>query len=271
MPSSQDQDAHGRGETEYTGLSSVPGQTPYEVFQEHAWKYAFAAQYVEGRAALDVGCAAGMGVDLFRRSGCRSVIGVDINPETLWFAPERYARGRSMLIQADATRMPIASETMDVVVALEIIEHVPDASGLLQQCVRVLRRNGVFICSVPNVLVTRNVNPFHAREYTVEELEATLRRLFAHIEIYQQCPVSRRRLVWNRTLAAATSAAKRTATATGLRRPLRALKRRIMPPGRRTHPATCIQPGELDPRYAITPYRAEAHAVPTYLLAVCRF
>ena len=89
-------------EARYTGVSTVPGNTPRTVYQEQMAKYAFAAHYVAGRKVLDIGCAAGMGVELFQRYGCAQVIGVESSSETLRLCPSRYAGENAVLVQGDA-------------------------------------------------------------------------------------------------------------------------------------------------------------------------
>lgn len=63
-------------------------------------------------------------------------------------------------IVLDVAKMDlIASETIDVVNAIELFEHVEQIEAGLKECFRVLKRNGVMILSVPFMY------PIHADPY----------------------------------------------------------------------------------------------------------
>ena len=49
----------------------------------------------------------------------------------------------------DATALPLADETVDVVIASEILEHIPNYLIVLEEALRVLKPGGRFCVSVP--------------------------------------------------------------------------------------------------------------------------
>ena len=53
----------------------VPNETPYESFQEHVNRYAFASNLVKDKIVLDVGCGTGYGSSYLSRKGAKMVIG----------------------------------------------------------------------------------------------------------------------------------------------------------------------------------------------------
>lgn len=126
--------------------------------QEH-W-YRLVARRIRGRTVLDVGAGAGAGVALFERAGAACVRGIDPLP-----AGPGVDRG---------TLEDVASESWDVAVAMDVIEHVEDDRGFLAGLLRVARRN-VFL-STPNFCWehARLGNPHHVREYTPAELAELL-------------------------------------------------------------------------------------------------
>jgi 2-polyprenyl-3-methyl-5-hydroxy-6-metoxy-1,4-benzoquinol methylase len=53
--------------------------------------------------------------------------------------------------QLDGELLPIASETVDVVVLTQVIEHVADTDGLIEEIMRILKPGGTLLLSTPNL------------------------------------------------------------------------------------------------------------------------
>jgi SAM-dependent methyltransferase len=68
-------------------------------------------------------------------------------------------------IFADARALPLADATVDAVVCLEVIEHVPDPGRALQEIARVLRPGGAAWISMPFLYPVHN-EPFDFQRYT---------------------------------------------------------------------------------------------------------
>jgi 2-polyprenyl-6-hydroxyphenyl methylase/3-demethylubiquinone-9 3-methyltransferase len=94
------------------------------------------------RAALlvDVACGGGLFVPHARRLGYRHV-GVDLNAAGLTVAKQQ----GGAVVQGDATRLPLRSASADVVVAGEVLEHVPDLPAVVAEVCRVLRPGGTVV------------------------------------------------------------------------------------------------------------------------------
>ena len=54
------------------------------------------------------------------------------------------------LVAATADRLPVATDSVDLVVAADVIEHVPDAHAMVAECYRVLRPGAALWLSTPN-------------------------------------------------------------------------------------------------------------------------
>jgi hypothetical protein len=79
---------------------------------------------------------------------------------------------------------------MDLVVAMEILEHIDDQDGMLGEIARVLRSDGVLLISTPNKTSYSDArhyhNPFHVRELYRDEFLALLGRRFSHVQLMGQ-------------------------------------------------------------------------------------
>jgi 2-polyprenyl-3-methyl-5-hydroxy-6-metoxy-1,4-benzoquinol methylase len=102
---------------------------------------------------LDVGCNAGTQCAVWAELGHRAH-GLDINEPLLDLARERAnAKGYSIDFQlGSATALPWPDQSMDVCIALELLEHVADWQGCLREFKRVLRPGGVMFVSTTNAL-----------------------------------------------------------------------------------------------------------------------
>jgi SAM-dependent methyltransferase len=97
---------------------------------------------------LDIGCA--FGWDLGALSGRASeLVGVDVNEASLQKA--RAAYPHIHFLQASATDLPFESETFDVTILSEVIEHVGESNkqAVVDEAFRVLRPGGTLIFTAP--------------------------------------------------------------------------------------------------------------------------
>ena len=171
---------------EFTGERIIPGKTPEILFREHEERYVFAAQYVAGKNVLDLACGTGVGTDHLRKMGAASCYGIDIDPTAIEYAKTAY--DNCVFLCADAVRLNLPDESIDVIVSLETIEHVLDQQRFLLECRRVLRPNGQIICSTPNRIIYRwqGQNPFHARELTPDEFAGLIADHFGNVRLFSQ-------------------------------------------------------------------------------------
>ena len=65
----------------------------------------------------------------------------------------------------------LQSDSFDVVVSFQVIEHIKKDRFFLEEIYRVLRPGGKAIISTPNIKMTLTRNPWHEREYTSQELK----------------------------------------------------------------------------------------------------
>jgi 2-polyprenyl-3-methyl-5-hydroxy-6-metoxy-1,4-benzoquinol methylase len=132
-------------------------------------------------------CGEGYGSSVLARTA-GSVVGVDGNPEAHEHARLRYARP-GLSFEWGAVETYGEPSSFDAVVFLQTIEHVVDPAAVLAHFARILRPGGVAYVSTPNVLTlappgaAKSGNPWHLREYRVEEFTALCRSAFGHVEM----------------------------------------------------------------------------------------
>lgn len=105
------------------------------------------------RAALDVGCGPAQMSALINRlrgKDCQ-VVSLDLGVDFVGLAGAiAEANGAKLqFIVGNATKLPLQPGTFDLLITMEMIEHVPQWPVFLAESARVLRPNGVLIISTP--------------------------------------------------------------------------------------------------------------------------
>ena len=124
--------------------------------------------------ALDIGAAGGGNTRVLRDYGWKP-IALEYTIEGAQVAKERGLN----VIRADARYLPIASETMDLVVAFDILEHIREDYLAAAEINRVLRRSGSVLISVPadpKLWSAHDEAVSHVRRYTRLSLRQLLER-----------------------------------------------------------------------------------------------
>jgi 2-polyprenyl-6-hydroxyphenyl methylase/3-demethylubiquinone-9 3-methyltransferase len=104
-----------------------------------------------GLRLLDIGCGGGLMAEPMARLGA-DVLGADA-AEANVRAARAHAEASGLAIDYRATTaeaLAAGGETFDVVLAMEIVEHVADPRAFLATCGALLRPGGLVICSTLN-------------------------------------------------------------------------------------------------------------------------
>jgi 2-polyprenyl-3-methyl-5-hydroxy-6-metoxy-1,4-benzoquinol methylase len=105
---------------------------------------------IEGKQVFDVACAWGGHALAFASRGAR-VLASDYNDHRFDALREFAAENDLHLrpARADCQSLPVADQTMDVVLALELVEHIASVEPFAKEVARVLRPGGLCILSTP--------------------------------------------------------------------------------------------------------------------------
>jgi SAM-dependent methyltransferase len=160
-----------------TGERTVPGIAEENYwFRRHEVAYRRLMPHCSDSTVLEAGCGEGYGADLVA-SVARRVVGLDYDPRTVAHVAARYPSITT--VRGNLAALPLATSAVDVVVNLQVIEHLWDQPGFLAECARVLRPDGLLLVSTPNRITfspgrDTPLNPFHTRELDAEELTGLL-------------------------------------------------------------------------------------------------
>lgn len=159
----------------FTGERFIPNEELLtdEIGYEHLHRYHAAALVVKGKSVLDIACGEGYGSHILAMNAA-SVIGVDIDPESIELAVNKYSKnaGNLQFVIGQANAIPSGDNLFDIVIAFETIEHLDEKmqNDFITEIKRVLRPDGTLIISTPD---KKNYsdrfghhNEFHTREFT---------------------------------------------------------------------------------------------------------
>jgi SAM-dependent methyltransferase len=119
---------------------------------------------------LDVGCGTGFNLECLREAGYDRAVGLDLSSEALAFCQ---SRALPCLIQGDGVCPPLRDGSFDVILALDMVEHLPDDARALAAFARLLKPGGSLVLFVPAFRFLWGLQDevsHHYRRYTAGEL-----------------------------------------------------------------------------------------------------
>jgi 2-polyprenyl-3-methyl-5-hydroxy-6-metoxy-1,4-benzoquinol methylase len=104
--------------------------------------------------AIEIGCGSGNTLQWLKKErSCRWTCGVELSLNAATKAKDKV----DLLIEGDIEKieLPLEKETFDLLLCLDVLEHLIDPWNVLKKLSFYVKRNGVVIVSIPNV---RNIN-----------------------------------------------------------------------------------------------------------------
>lgn len=114
----------------------------------HYFNFKFSKEYIKNRTVLDVGCWSGQ-FEQISQNYVRKIYGIDPGKDAIKMA-RRNAR-KAIFKDAKAEKLPFKSSLFDVVLLMDVLEHLPKESEevVLYEINRVLKKGGVLVLNTP--------------------------------------------------------------------------------------------------------------------------
>lgn len=152
----------------------------------HKQRYDFALARISGDdSALEIGTGTGY----FSEILCRhcSYTGLEIDAASCDQARQR-VNGRGQVVEGDAQSQPFPANSYSRIIALEVLEHVPNYRKAVAEIHRCLKRDGTVIISVPYRRIggKNPANPYHVYEPGAGEMIRSFQQHFTNVEVFYQ-------------------------------------------------------------------------------------
>ncbi len=155
----------------------------------HLHRYAVASEYVINKIVLDIASGEGYGSNILSKQA-EYVYGVDIDAESVKHAQLKYKKENLTYLVGSTSKIPLAENTVDVVVSFETLEHHDEHEKMMEEIIRVLKPNGTLIISTPDKKYYSDIpnykNQFHVKELYKEEFSALLQQYFTYFQLFSQ-------------------------------------------------------------------------------------
>jgi len=119
---------------------------------------------------LDIGCGTGFNITHLHNLGYNQVMGLDFSSDALAYGHSRQLKA---LICGTAEELPVQHSCYDIILTLDILEHLDDDRKALSEIFRVLKPGGSLIIFVPAFRFLWSFQDeisHHQRRYTPKEL-----------------------------------------------------------------------------------------------------
>jgi len=108
----------------------------------------FAAIKPEAKRILEIGCGDGTYINAVKhRYATAETFGCDINIDGITQAQKK--DGETKHLVCDAVFLPYKGETFDMIIIIDVLEHILDIKSALREIYRVLKKEGKLYCHIP--------------------------------------------------------------------------------------------------------------------------
>lgn len=159
-------------------VSNVDASDNY-VYQRSLLAYFEAAKLVSGDI-LEIGTGSGYGIKIISPKASKYVTLDKFDNEYVKEMVKTYENVSFTKMEVPPLK-GIPDNSFDYVITFQVIEHIEDDKAFVTEIHRVLKKGGKLIVTTPNIKMTLTRNPWHIREYTINELDILLKSQFADV------------------------------------------------------------------------------------------
>ncbi|PQK79913.1 hypothetical protein CG428_00640 [Pantoea ananatis] len=155
---------------------------------EHHHRYTYVSQFAKGTV---VDCACGIGYSasiLLTNPEVKNYYGFDVDRDAISYAQNQNIE-RAKFDYGSIMSLPFEDQSIDTFISLETLEHLEYPENALIEIKRVLKPDGIFICSVPTESYEAfcsklyGPNPFHLQSFSLNSLSNLLKKYFQYVDI----------------------------------------------------------------------------------------
>jgi ubiquinone/menaquinone biosynthesis C-methylase UbiE len=153
---------------------------------------------------LDIGCGTGETLSYLKRNYPKcSLYGIDSSAKAVRYSKKR---GHRNIKQALANKLPFRDSFFDIVLFLDVLEHIKDHQKAIDEAKRVLRKGGKIIITSPGlnfIWSKHDENQGHQRRYTRSEIKQLAEnakmniKLLSYFNFFLSLPIIIIRLLGN--------------------------------------------------------------------------
>jgi len=160
----------------------------YLMFSRELFAYDFSKNNVDfGATVLEVGFGEGFGAKLLgEKAG--EVVALEVDKKAVSHAKKKYSSEKLSFQLYDGKKIPFKENSFDLIVSLQVIEHIQDDLNFVNEINRVAKKGAKIIIATPNAKTRmikngKSWNEFHVREYTEESLRKLFDKKVSSVEI----------------------------------------------------------------------------------------
>jgi SAM-dependent methyltransferase len=137
---------------------------------------------------LEIGFGEGYGSEIVE-PWVAEYVGAEVEGDAVAHATQKYGCSTVSFVHYDGVALPFEDASFDIVIAFQVLEHVPDPEAFLREARRVTRPSDCVLIVTPNRNHRvgdgeRPWNRYHVREFSPSELDAVMRKVFDIVEIF---------------------------------------------------------------------------------------
>ncbi|HHZ02805.1 MAG TPA: class I SAM-dependent methyltransferase [Tissierellia bacterium] len=116
-------------------------------------KHSTLDEMFKDKVVLDIGCGAGGKTIFYASKGVKKIVGIEIldkyREEAQALAKEYNLQDKFEFVTGDASNMPFESNSFDTIIMNDAMEHVDEPEKVLDECYRVLKKDGKLYLNFP--------------------------------------------------------------------------------------------------------------------------